>query len=166
MDTIQSRSGSAEINAEGQETLQRVATTLREDMDHDMTVQGHTDSVRIGLGLQSAFPTNWELSTARATAVVRFLQGKGGLDPHRLSVSGFSYYRSVVSNDTGAGRCQHRRIDLVLVPTREGKTAFDAAEMRERSLRAWGEGVRKQAAHCMKRYGVTDGVKGGWPRWL
>ena len=118
VDKILFPSGTAQINPEGQQTLQSVAATLREDTAHEITVQGHTDNVRIGPQLQQRFPTNWELSTARATAVVRFLQEYGGLDPQRLSASGFSSYRPVASNDTEADRSQNRRIDIILVPIR------------------------------------------------
>lgn len=62
--------------------------------EHMVTVQGHTDNVPISPRLQKVFPTNWKLSTARATAVVRFLQDKGGLDPHRLSTNDNALRRS------------------------------------------------------------------------
>jgi len=68
--------------------------------------------------LRDRFPTNWELSTARATAVVRFLQDDGGLNPERLTASGYSYYRPVASNDTEEGRSQNRRIEIILTPPR------------------------------------------------
>jgi chemotaxis protein MotB len=118
VDTILFPSGSAQISAEGQQTLQSVASTLREDTQHEIMVQGHADNVPIGLTLQQRYATNWELSTARATAVVRFLQDRGDLDPQRLSASGFSYYRPLASNDTEEGRRQNRRIDIILVPIR------------------------------------------------
>ena len=64
------------------------------------------------------FPTNWELSSARANAVVRFLQEKGNIAPERLTASGFSFFRPVADNETPEGRKQNRRIEIILVPER------------------------------------------------
>jgi len=81
-------------------------------------VEGYTDDVQIGAALIGRFPTHWELSTARATAVVRFLQEKGNIEPERLTTSGFSFYQLVVSNEAPEGRKQNRRIEIILVPVR------------------------------------------------
>jgi chemotaxis protein MotB len=81
-------------------------------------VEGHTDDVPIGLVFIEKYPTNWELSAARAVGVVRFLQEKGWLEPKRLSAVGYSYYKPVASNDTAEGRRQNRRIEIILVPKR------------------------------------------------
>lgn len=116
VDKILFRSGSAMINTQGKQSLRKVAAAIRGDTEHMIEVQGHTDNVAISPRLQNVFPTNWELSTARATAVVRFLQDEGGIDPQRLSASGFSFYQPVAKNDTEAGRRQNRRIDIILVP--------------------------------------------------
>ena len=78
-----------------------------------IVVEGHTDNVGVGKSLQSIYPTNWELSTARATAVVRFLQDKAEINPERLSAVGFSYYKPIADNDTEDGRAQNRRIELI-----------------------------------------------------
>jgi chemotaxis protein MotB len=66
--------------------------------------------------LKNRFATNWELSTARATEVVRYLQEEGGLDPHLLSATGYAEYQPVASNDTEEGRHKNRRIEIVLLP--------------------------------------------------
>ena len=108
--------GSATINEKGQDTLLRVTESLREQQERSILVEGHTDNVPIGIVLQDRFPTNWELSTARATSVVRILQDAGGLEPERLSACGYSYYRPVASNDSEEGRHQNRRIEIILVP--------------------------------------------------
>ena len=81
-------------------------------------VEGHTDNVPIRNALKAKFPSNWELSTARATSVVRFLQDQGGIDPSKLSATGLSYFRPVAANDTPEGREQNRRIEIVLAPSR------------------------------------------------
>jgi chemotaxis protein MotB len=114
IDKILFDSGSSEIREKGEELLLVIAESIRDDKDQKIVVQGHTDNVPIRSGLRKRFPSNWELSTARAAAVVRFLQEKGGLRPERFEASGFSFYRPVASNNTEEGRRQNRRIEIIL----------------------------------------------------
>jgi chemotaxis protein MotB len=116
VDKILFDTGSVEINQRGKEVLLTIAGSLKENENQNIVVEGHTDNVPIGMVLRDRFPTNWELSAARATAVVRFLQDNGGLKPERLTASGYSYYRPVASNDTEEGRSQNRRIEIILIP--------------------------------------------------
>lgn len=116
VDRILFDSGSIAINPRGREVLRKVAEVLRSVSDKRVQIEGHTDNVPISAALQSRFPTNWELSAARATAVARFLQDQGGLDPTRLAATGFGEHHPVASNDTPEGRAQNRRIEIVLVP--------------------------------------------------
>jgi chemotaxis protein MotB len=109
-------SGSADIKKDGQKVLDRVGRILKEVKDKQISIEGHTDNVPIGLKLQQKFPTNWELSTTRATNVARYLQEKAGLDPGLLIACGFSEYHPVESNDTEEGRTKNRRIEIVLTP--------------------------------------------------
>jgi len=118
VDKILFNSGSVNVNRRGQESLLKLAESLRQYEDQLIVVEGHTDDVQIGPSLQDRFPSNWELSTARAAAVVRFLQEDADIDPHRMTATGFSYYRPVASNDTEEGRSQNRRIEIVLVPVK------------------------------------------------
>jgi len=118
VDKILFDSGSVMIKPKGQEVLLKLADSFRENKDQNIAVEGHTDDVQIGSALVDRFPTNWELSTARATAVVRFLQEKGNIEPERLTASGFSFYRPVATNETPEGREQNRRIEIILVPVR------------------------------------------------
>ena len=118
VDKILFDTGKVEIGKRGKEVLLELADTLRENKDQVVVVEGHTDDVPIGLGLIEKYPTNWELSAARAVGVVRFLQEKGWLEPKRLSAAGYSYYKPVASNDTAEGRRQNRRIEIILVPMR------------------------------------------------
>lgn len=108
-------SGSAEIKKEGKKVLDRVVEILKNVKDRQINIEGHTDNVPISPRLAQKFPTNWELSTARATNVVRYLQEKG-IDPALLSATGYGEYRPVASNDTEEGRAKNRRIEIVLVP--------------------------------------------------
>jgi chemotaxis protein MotB len=118
VDKILFDSGSVMIKPKGQEVLLKLADSFRDNEDQNIVVEGHTDDVQIGSALLDRFPTNWELSTARATAVVRFLQEKGNITPQRLTASGFSFYQPVASNETPEGRKQNRRIEIILVPVR------------------------------------------------
>lgn len=112
-DRILFASGSATIGAEGRAALRKVADALRGRQGRTIRVEGHTDNVPTGAA--SPFATNWELSTARALAVVHFFQ-ESGVDPTRLSGAGFAEFQPVDTNDTPEGRSQNRRIDIVLVP--------------------------------------------------
>ena len=118
VDKILFDSGSVMIKPKGQEVLLKLADSFRDRKDQNIAVEGHTDDVQIGSALLDRFPTNWELSTARSTAVVRFLQEKGNIEPERLTASGFSYFRPVTTNETPEGRKQNRRIEIILVPVR------------------------------------------------
>jgi chemotaxis protein MotB len=118
VDKILFDSGSVMIKSKGQEVLLKLADSFRDAKDQNIAVEGHTDDVQIGSALIDRFPTNWELSTARATAIVRFLQEKGNIAPERLTASGFSFYRAVATNETPEGREQNRRIEIILVPVR------------------------------------------------
>ena len=118
VDKILFDSGSVRVKPEGQEVLLRLAESFKDHSDQQIVVEGHTDDVKIGAALLGRFPTNWELSAARATAVVRFLQEKGEIEPQRLTASGFSYYRPLESNETEEGRKQNRRIEILLLPVR------------------------------------------------
>ena len=117
IDKILFDSGSVEINAKGKKILLVVADSIRAHKDQKLLVEGHTDNLPLGASLKERFPSNWELSTARAAAVVRFLQKEGQLQPERLSARGYSYYRPVASNQTKEGRHQNRRIEIILGPS-------------------------------------------------
>ena len=114
IDKILFNSGSTKINKKGKEILLTFAESIQEDKDHNILVEGHTDNVGVGSALKSKFPSNWELSTARSSAVVRFLQEEGSIEPERLSAIGFSYFKPVASNDEEEGRSQNRRIEIIL----------------------------------------------------
>ncbi|AJF06163.1 OmpA family protein [Geoalkalibacter subterraneus] len=116
-------SGKADIKDKGLEVLSRVGQILAESTDRDIRVEGHTDNIPISPRLQEKFPTNWELSTARATNVVHFLQKTSKIAPERLVSCGYGPYRPVESNDTAEGRTQNRRIQIVLAPAEPGDSS-------------------------------------------
>jgi chemotaxis protein MotB len=114
VDEILFDSGEATLKPRGVEVLKKVGGVLVKVKDRPITVQGHTDNVPIRGALAKRFPTNWELSSARATNVARFLQDQAGVDPAHLSAVAFSEYRPRVSNDSDAGRRANRRIEILL----------------------------------------------------
>jgi chemotaxis protein MotB len=116
VDKILFDSGSSRINERGKESLANFADSFKETRNQTIVVEGHTDDVPVGAALKARFPTNWELSTARATAVVRFLSEEAGIPAEKFSAVGYSYYRPVAANETEDGRSQNRRIELILVP--------------------------------------------------
>jgi chemotaxis protein MotB len=114
VDKILFDSGSADINERGKQLLLIMADALKGDKEQAILVEGHTDDVPLSAALKKRFPSNWELSTARAAAVARFLQKEAGIKPERLSVRGYSFYRPVAPNTTEEGRHQNRRIEIIL----------------------------------------------------
>jgi chemotaxis protein MotB len=107
-------SGRAALKAGGKEVLQKVAEALKGYENKIIRVVGHTDNVPVAKSLQGTFPSNWELSVARATNVVRFLQ-VSGIPPERMVPSGRGEYDPVAPNDTPEGRQKNRRIEIVLI---------------------------------------------------
>ena len=114
VDKILFDSGSTEINPKGKELLRLLAKSLKENKNQNIVIEGHTDNVSLTAYLMKRFPSNWELSTARASAVAHLFEEEGAIDPQRLSACGYSFYRPVASNDTEKGRRQNRRIEIVL----------------------------------------------------
>jgi len=125
-DKILFPSGKVKITPDGLKILERVGNVLKNTQDKIIRVEGHTDNVPIHSRLKIKFPTNWELSTARATNVVRFLQEKSGIEAKRLHAVGMSEYHPVASNETMAGRSQNRRIEIALLPELAEKTPLES----------------------------------------
>ena len=121
VDRILFPSGEADITPAGIRILQRVGNVLKTTEGKIIRVEGHTDNVAISDRLKGTFPTNWELSTTRASNVVRFLQDTVGIDPTRLQAVGLSEYHPIASNATVKGRSQNRRIEIALLPLAEGQ---------------------------------------------
>jgi chemotaxis protein MotB len=105
-------SGSASLNAEGQEALAQIGGVLKNFSDRRFQVEGHTDNVPIK---SARFPSNWELSTTRALAVVHLLTDMG-VTPDNLSAAGFGEFRPRADNDTEEGKMLNRRIEIVMLP--------------------------------------------------
>jgi len=110
-------SGKTEIKPEGVATLNKVAEVLKGINDKDIVIAGHTDNVPISGKLSKTFPSNWELSSARATSVVKLLL-EAGVNPQNLSVAGYAEFHPVADNSTPEGRAKNRRMEIVLSPKR------------------------------------------------
>ena len=112
-DNVLYDSGSATLNPQSRPLLDRIAQLLRTEFDHPIVVEGHTDDQPIASG---QFPSNWELSAGRATAVVRYFI-RDHVAPGRLAASGYGANHPLTSNATADGRSRNRRVEIVL--TRE-----------------------------------------------
>jgi chemotaxis protein MotB len=104
-------SGSDVIKPEGRVMLDSIATALTSVANH-IRIEGHADNVPINT---ARFPSNWELSTARATAVISRMITNYGMSPELLTAAGHAEYRPVVSNDTAEGRARNRRVDIIVL---------------------------------------------------
>ncbi len=105
-------SGSADLGREGRETLGEIASVLSEFDDRTFQVEGHTDDDPIST---SQFPSNWELSAARALSVVKLLVDRG-VSPGLVSGAGYGEFQPVATNETEDGQRLNRRIEIVMLP--------------------------------------------------
>lgn len=103
--------GKADLRPEAREILTKVGGLLKK-VSNQIRVEGFTDNLPIST---ERFPSNWELSTARATTVVRFFIEELNIDPKRLEAAGYGEYHPIASNDDAAGRQKNRRVDIVLL---------------------------------------------------
>ena len=106
----------ATITAEGRIILKRVGEILKKVQGRKIRVVGHSDNIPILPEYQYRFPSNWELSSARAAAVVRYFQKTTGFHPGNLEAVGRSFYEPVASNETPEGRAQNRRVEIIIAP--------------------------------------------------
>ncbi len=111
-------SGDASIRPEVLPTLNVLAQSLEKIPNH-IRIEGHTDSVPI---CTPRFPSNWELSTARATSIVRYFLTHFKFEPNQLSAAGYGEFRPIAGNETADGRMQNRRVDIVILSSKEKET--------------------------------------------
>jgi chemotaxis protein MotB len=116
VDRILFPSGEVAVGDEGRKVLERVGKALANAQDKTIRIEGHTDNVPIGKALQERFPSNWELSAARATNVARILQETTAIDPVAFEAVGLGEFHPVADNRAPKGRSQNRRIEIVLYP--------------------------------------------------
>jgi chemotaxis protein MotB len=115
MEAILFDSGKAEVKPSGLVVLGKVIEILKTVNDKAVRIEGHTDDIPIKPPLTQRYPTNWELSAARAINVARYLQ-KQAINPANLSAAGFGEFKPVADNASVEGRAKNRRIEIVLVP--------------------------------------------------
>ena len=172
--------GQATLKSDGQRALRQVAQALKEIPERDFLVAGHTDNRPIK---SSPYASNWELSTARAVTVVRFLQSEG-VDPRRLAAAGYSEFDALADNDTresrarqpahrGGGDAAHRRAAADRhqragaggatrpAPQRQqqARQRRQRRRRRERDARAEVIGERAEAERRGQRGDADDGVE-------
>jgi chemotaxis protein MotB len=116
VDKILFPSGSATLTRKGKQILDKVGYALKETRDRKILIEGHTDDLPLSPELKKRFDSNWDLSAKRATAVVKHMQDKVGIDPRLLCATGYSMYSPIVKNDSAQNRQLNRRIEVVLVP--------------------------------------------------
>ncbi|MGB5396372.1 MAG: OmpA family protein [Gammaproteobacteria bacterium] len=111
-DNVLFNSGSADLNTAGQQALTQIGDALKQFSDRRFQIEGHSDNVPIK---SARFPSNWELSTARALAVVHLLT-EMGVTPENVSAAGFAEFRPRANNETEEGKKLNRRIEIVMLP--------------------------------------------------
>ena len=121
-------SGSANLNERAEKPLEKIASVLS-GVDHRIRVEGFTDNVPIST---EVYPSNWELSAARAASVVHLL-AKQGISPNRMAAIGYGQYQPVADNSTAAGRARNRRVVLVILSDDESPAELSAPKPRDRS---------------------------------
>jgi len=123
-------SGKADIKENALSIIDKIAKVLKENIGgREIGIEGHTDNEPIKY---SGWKSNWELSTARATSVLHFLVDNKGIEPKRVSATGYGEYQPVVSNDTPEGRRQNRRVEIVILPKNIEKIQADINEILEK----------------------------------
>jgi chemotaxis protein MotB len=126
LDKIVFKSGSADILPQGTEVLDKLADAIKDSTD-TIRVEGHTDDTPISDKLKVKYPSNWELSAARASAVARYFETKHFINPKRLESLGFSMYHPVAPNDSDENKQRNRRVEIVLKPAAEPEPAKEPA---------------------------------------
>ena len=114
-DAYHKATGDATLNERGQNVLRQVSKTMIGMPSRVFQVGGHTDSSPVSGKLQEQFATNWELSTTRATNVVRFLEEQCAVPGKQLVAAGFAWHRPIASNRSGRGKRKNHRIEIVML---------------------------------------------------
>ena len=115
VDAILFDTGKAEVKPGGIAVLRKIVSVLRDEREKAIRIEGHTDNVPVTGTLVKTYPTNWELSAARAINVTRYLQEQG-IDPGILSAVAYGEHKPVAGNSTPEGKAKNRRIEIILVP--------------------------------------------------
>lgn len=169
-DEILFQSGSADIKADGKKLLSTLAKALAGEPGKAIQIEGHTDSVKIGGALAEKYQSNWELSSARAVAVVRYLSEKEGLDGRRLSAAGFGEFNPIADNSTNEGKAKNRRIEIKLLPLEPQAEEVKSSPQEPQGIEAQPNATPAPAGDAPKADGKESvpppntGVPPGEPR--
>ena len=121
VDRILFKLGEATLTPQGEKVLDKVGAGLKQIQGKTIRVVGHTDTIPIRKEYLDKFPSNWELSAARASTVVRYFQDKSGLDPKGMEAVGRSFYQPTAPMDTMKNRALNRRVEIFIAPMMELK---------------------------------------------
>jgi chemotaxis protein MotB len=121
VDRILFKLGEATLTPQGEKVLAKVGAGLKQIQGKMIRVVGHTDTIPIRKEYLDKFPSNWELSAARASTVVRYFQDKSGLDPKEMEAVGRSFYQPAAPMDTEKNRALNRRVEILIAPIMEMK---------------------------------------------
>ena len=121
VDRILFKLGEATLTPQGEKVLAKVGEGLKKIQGKMVRVVGHTDTIPIRKEFLDKFPSNWELSAARASTVVRYFQDKSGLEPKGMEAVGRSFYQPAAANDTEKNRALNRRVEIFIAPMIELK---------------------------------------------
>jgi len=115
-DKLLFKSGQASVEDKGKEAIKKLAEVLNKNVDIDVAIEGHTDSIPIKT---SVYKDNWDLSVARSTNIVRMLTDEFRVEPKRVTASGKGEFMPVAPNSSAEGRARNRRTEIVLSPKLE-----------------------------------------------
>ncbi len=141
--------GGVDVTKKGKGMLRRVAGALK-SMDNlnnwDITVAGHTDNIAPGKALRKRFPTNWEMSQARAVNIIHYLVDDEGFEPARLGAKGYGEYRPEVSNKTRQGRAKNLRVVISVVRAHDAPPALNPPDSEPDT----GPGIGPDIEHMLE----------------
>ncbi len=108
--------GSTSLSAQGRQLMDKISTAMKGYPQHQVRVIGHTDSQPLAGNLKQRFNSNWDLSAARASAAIHYLQYSANIAPERIELVGRAHYRPLASDATAKGRKRNRRLEIQLLP--------------------------------------------------
>lgn len=114
-DTVIFDTGKADIRPEAKAVLEKVGHVMA-TLNNQVRVEGHTDNIPIKT---AHYPSNWELSTDRASGIVRYFIDEARMEPERLSAAGYAEFKPIAGNSTPDGRGRNRRVDIVILNEQE-----------------------------------------------
>lgn len=114
-DAVLFYTGEAAIKDKAVDALTAIVSILQK-IPNNIIIEGHTDNVQMNPGAR--YPSNWELSTARATSILNYIIKNHNISPHRLSASGYAEFKPVSPNSTPDGRAKNRRVDIIIMDKR------------------------------------------------